>query len=278
MYDSICKFIAAEYSREIAFWLFDQPLEFTEIEPTELSLEPIRADSVIFLESEDLILHIEFQTDPKEDIPYRMLDYAMRLYRRYEDKDIYQVVIYLRKSSSSLVRQDCYQRGRTHHEFNIIRLWETPSNELLQSPGLFPFAILSQTDNRENLLRQIGQRIEAMSNRRYQSNVSASTAILAGLLLDKDIIKRLLREDLMQESVIYQEIKSEGREEGREEGRQQEGVNLILRQLNRRIGGVSSQLSQHIQELAIEDLESLGEALLDFQTETDLLNWLRNNR
>jgi predicted transposase/invertase (TIGR01784 family) len=269
MYDSTCKFIAAQYSRELAIWLLGKPLELTEIKPSELSLEPIRADSLIFLESKDLILHIEFQTDPKEDIPYRMLDYAVRLYRCYEHKEIYQVVIYLRKSQSPRVRQHDYRRGRTHHEFNIIRLWETPSEPLLQTPGLFPFAILTQTENRENLLRQIGQQIEQIGNRREQSNVAASTAILAGLVLNRDIIQRLLREDIMRESVIYQEIEGKGRQKGE--------ANLVLRQLNRRIGGVSPQLSQRIQGLSVEKLENLGEALLDFESAEDLEQWFTGN-
>jgi predicted transposase YdaD len=76
----------------------------------------------------------------------------------------------------------------------------------------------------------------------------------------------------MKESVIYQEIKSEGRQEGRRE----EGLNLILRLLNRRIGEISPQLSQRIQSLSIEQLENLGEALLDFNSREDLEQWLRN--
>ncbi len=90
MYDSTCKFIALNYSQDLATWLLGKPMELTEIKPSELSLEPIRADSLIFLESENIVLHIEFQTDPRADIPYRMLDYAVRLYRRYEYKDIHQ--------------------------------------------------------------------------------------------------------------------------------------------------------------------------------------------
>jgi predicted transposase YdaD len=70
MYDSTCKFIAIQYSQELATWLFGKPLELTEVKPSELSLEPIRADSVIFLESTELILHLEFQTEPNEKIPY----------------------------------------------------------------------------------------------------------------------------------------------------------------------------------------------------------------
>jgi predicted transposase YdaD len=53
MYDSTCKFIALEYSRDLATWLVGKPLDLTEIKPSELSLEPIRADSLIFLESEE---------------------------------------------------------------------------------------------------------------------------------------------------------------------------------------------------------------------------------
>ncbi len=113
------------------------------------------ADTLIFLESEELILHIEFQTDPKEDIPYRMLDYATRLYRRYPHKPIHQVVIYLRKNDSAKVRQNDYQQGKTYHQFEVIRLWEQPSETLLQTPGLFPFAILAQAEKPENLLGQI---------------------------------------------------------------------------------------------------------------------------
>ena len=274
MYDSTCKFIALEYSRDLATWLLGKPLELTEIKPSELSLEPIRADTLIFLESEELILHIEFQTDPKEDIPYRMLDYATRLYRRYPDKPIEQVVIYLRKSDSPTVRQNDYKQGKTSHQFEVIRLWEQPSEPLLKASGLFPFAILAQAEKQENLLRQIAQEIEQISDSREQSNLAASTAILAGLVLKKDIIQRLLRKDIMKESVIYQEIWSEGLQEGRQEGE----ANLVLRQLNRRVGDISPELLPNIRSLDLEQLENLGEALLDFQSLQDLEQWLENCR
>jgi predicted transposase YdaD len=105
-----------------------------------------------------------------------------------------------------------------------------------------------------------------------KSNVAASTAILAGLVLNKEIIQRLLRKDIMKESVIYQDIRDEGRQEGRQEGE----ANLVLRLLNRRIGGISSELSAKIPSLSLEQLENLGEALLDFQSRQDLEQWLEN--
>ena len=240
-------------------------------------LEPIRADSVIFLGSDEVIVHIEFQTKPSEEIPFRMLDYAVRLHRKYPNLDIHQVVIYLLESSSTLVRQEELNLKNPYHKFNIIRLWETPTETLLETPGLYPFAVLSENNNREQTLQQIGEKIETIDNLTTQSNIAASTAILAGLLLDKTLIQRLLRNDIMKESVIYQEIRDEGKREGRQEEKREEGRSFVLRLLNRRIGVISEELEQKIRQLPLTTLEDLGEALLDFKTEDDLSNWLDKN-
>ncbi|MDJ0662324.1 MAG: Rpn family recombination-promoting nuclease/putative transposase [Crocosphaera sp.] len=286
MYDSICKFIAAQFPEDMARWLLGKPLPLTELKPSELSLEPIRADSLIFLQSEELILHIEFQTQPDKDIPFRMLDYRIRGYRLYPQKEMTQVVIYLRETGSDLTQQTIFELRETRHKFQVIRLWEVPCDVLLESKGLLPFAVLGKTSNRENILRQISQQIEEIPDRREKSNVTASTSILAGLVLSKDIIQRLLREDIMKESVIYQEIeeqgkrkgreegRQEGRQEGREEGRQEGEAKLIIRLLTRRFGQLSEDYLTQIRGLSVEQLETLGDALLDFESEEDLQQWL----
>ena len=73
----------------------------------------------------------------------------------------------------------------------------------------------------------------------------------------------------MKESVIYQEILREGLQEGL-----QAEVNLIVRQLTRRLGTVPQALQNQIQSLSIAQLEDLGEALLDFSSQPELENWL----
>ena len=82
----------------------------------------------------------------------------------------------------------------------------------------------------------------------------------------------------MQQSVIYQEWKEEFLQEGREEGEQTGETRLVLRLLNRRIGDVSPELRSQIQSLSLDQLETLGEALLDFTEPTDLVNWLNEHR
>lgn len=64
MFDNICKFLAENFSVDFANWLLGEPIALTELSPKELSLEPIRADALILLQSDEQVLHIEFQTEP----------------------------------------------------------------------------------------------------------------------------------------------------------------------------------------------------------------------
>jgi predicted transposase/invertase (TIGR01784 family) len=218
MIDNICKFLAESFSNDFASWILGKSIPLTKLEPSELLVEPIRADSIIFLESTELILHIEFQTEPNKNIPFRMADYRLRLYRRFPEKEIHQVVIYLTPSQSSLVYENTFNLKELNHQFNVIRLWEQPTEIFQKYSGLLPFATLSQTNNPEETLRQVARQIENIADKQVQSSLAASTAIISGIALNKEIIQRLLRSEIMKESVIYQEILLEGKAEGKAEG------------------------------------------------------------
>ncbi|APB32601.1 hypothetical protein GlitD10_0295, partial [Gloeomargarita lithophora Alchichica-D10] len=140
MYDNICKFLAETYPQDIAQWLLGAPIPLTVLPPTELALEPIRADSLIILQSHDLILHLEFQTRPDNAIPFRMLDYWTRARRKFPSYQVRQIVIYLLETNSNLVHQNYFQQGNTRHEFEVLRLWECASEALLQNVGTLPFS------------------------------------------------------------------------------------------------------------------------------------------
>jgi heme oxygenase len=56
------------------------------------------------------------------------------------------------------------------------------------------------------------------------------------------------------------------------------GKSIILRLLNRRFGEVSPIVLEQVERLSIAQLESLGEALFDFETIADLTAWLENPR
>ncbi len=170
MIDNICKFLAESFSTDFASWILGEAITLTKLEPSELSSDPIRADSVIFLESTEIILHIEFQTEPNKNIPFRMADYRLRLYRKFPERQVHQVVIYLSPSQSPLVYETKFELRELIHNFNVIRLWEQSTEILQQYQGLLPFATLSQTSNPEETLRQVARQIENIADKQVKSN------------------------------------------------------------------------------------------------------------
>jgi predicted transposase YdaD len=89
------------------------------------------------------------------------------------------------------------------------------------------------------------------------------------LKFEQDLILQLLREETMQESVIYQHILHKGE--------QKEALKYTLRLLNRRFGQIDSLIIERLQVLSTEQLESLGEEFLDFSSISDLVAWLEHN-
>lgn len=94
-------------------------------------------------------------------------------------------------------------------------------------------------------------------------------------LSTEEILKMLnLKTADIKETRFYQEVLLVGLEEGRQEGRQEEAANLVIRLLIRRCGFLSSSLEIRVRSLLVNQLELLGEALLDFTDIKDLERWL----
>ncbi|MBP0031238.1 DUF4351 domain-containing protein, partial [Roseofilum sp. Guam] len=53
------------------------------------------------------------------------------------------------------------------------------------------------------------------------------------------------------------------------------GKRLIMRLLKKRFGEIPDEISRQIESLSIENLEDLGEEILDFKGLEDLVNWLK---
>jgi len=96
------------------------------------------------------------------------------------------------------------------------------------------------------------------------------------LRFDKNLIQQLFREEIMQESVIYQDILQKGLQQGEEQGKKQEALQMTMRLLTRRFGAIEPEIGQQICTLSITQLEELAEALLDFSSQSDLVNYLKN--
>jgi hypothetical protein len=72
----------------------------------------------------------------------------------------------------------------------------------------------------------------------------------------------------IKQTRVYQEAKQEGRQDGE--------MILLIRQLSKRFGKLKDIYIENIKGLNIEELEKLGEALLDFTDINDLETWLES--
>ena len=269
-FDNVCKLLAEKYPLEFVRWLTASESTNVKVLKTELSIEPIRADSVTFIQTENQILHIEFQTltQSKPGIPFRTLDYSVRLKRQYKCP-VVQVVIFLQQTTDEIAYTEQYVDDTTLHRYRVIRMWEQDSSLFLNNLALLPLAPLCQTDSPQTLLSQVAEEVAKISDRETRQNTAAYTEILAGLRFEKSLIRQLLSEDIMQDSVIYQDIL--------QKGEQKEAFRFFNRLLNRRFGEIDSSIVERIRVLSTEQLEVLGEEFLSFSNVSDLVAWLEQN-
>ena len=274
-FDNVCKLLAEKYPADFVRWLTtDDPGEI-EVLKTELSIEPIRADSVIFIRTSSRILHIEFQTltRSKPVIPFRMLDYSVRLKRQYQCP-IEQVVVFLQETDDEIAWLQEYVDETTTHRYRVLRMWEQDASLFLGNLALLPLAPLCQTDSPRDLLAQVAIEVAKIENGQDRQNTAGYTEILAGLRFEKGLIRQLLSEDIMQESVIYQDIL----QKGELKGEQKEALKYTLRLLNRRFGAIDASTIDRIKVLSTEELEVLGEDFLGFTDVSAVIAWLDTSR
>ncbi|MBE9035959.1 DUF4351 domain-containing protein [aff. Roholtiella sp. LEGE 12411] len=79
---------------------------------------------------------------------------------------------------------------------------------------------------------------------------------------------------IMRLEPLYQQDRERAKQEGKKEGKEEGQQDLIIRQLNRRFGEIDASLIEQVRGLSIEQLSTLGEALLDFSVVADLEVWM----
>jgi Domain of unknown function (DUF4351) len=118
--------------------------------------------------------------------------------------------------------------------------------------------------------------------------------ILATLQLDQNrtvlisgFVDTYLKLNAVEETIFQEEIDRIGiaerervmeivtswMERGIEQGRERE-IGLVIRQLTRLLNGLSPALESQIRQMPIEQIEALGEDMMDFSSEADLVHWL----
>ncbi|WP_071190523.1 DUF2887 domain-containing protein [Trichormus sp. NMC-1] len=253
----------------LLFELLGQPTEnaegynFTSVEVKE---KAFRFDGIFMPDSlEKPIYFVEVQFQNKPEFYWELITEINIYLNQYKPAQDWQAVALFAKRSLDVEVLTTYQQELINSgRIKRIYLDEIPSGSI--GMGLIELIVSKETQAPE-LVQNLMQRTKTeISNDRERQGI---IELLETVLLSK--FSQLSRQEIeamflvsdIKQTRVYQEAK------------QEEATNLLVRQLSKRFGKLSSNYIENINKLTIEQLEDLGEALLDFVDISDLEQWLK---
>lgn len=233
------------------------------------------------------LIHVENQAKAQTDFSRRMFRYFARLYEKFA-LPVYPIALFSYDNPQRL-EPNFHQVSFPDFEvlkfnFRVIQLNRLNWRDFLNQPNPVASALMAKM----NITPQERPRVKLECLRLLATlRLDPARMKLISGFIDTYLRLNAEEEQLFQVQIgtiessqreVVMEIVTSwmerGIEQGIEQGRQQGEVALIMRQLNRRFGGVTPQVEARIRSLSVEQLENLAEALLDFSAAADLDTWL----
>lgn len=230
------------------------------------------------------IIFLEAQMQRDQEFYGRYFSGLFLYLHQYKITKLWRGILILRDRNQDLGSERTYQ---TLLNNQVQRLY---LDDLLTQENLSPnLAILKLIVTPENEVVSLAQRLLGgiETAEEFRQKLDLVEAILVNKfpkLSIEEIQKMLdLREADVTKTRFYQEVLQIGRREGEQIGRregEQFGLqigeaNMVIRQLIRRCGRLTTPQTKKVRSLALPQLELLGEALLDFKNVADLESWFK---
>jgi Domain of unknown function (DUF4351) len=228
------------------------------------------------------IIHVEHQGKFDKDFDWRMFNYFALLLRDY-GLPVYPIVIFSHRSPR-LAGDRSYTVAFPDWEvlrfnYRAIRLNHLAWRDFVGKANPVASAFMAKMK-----IRKVDRIMVKLACLRELTELALNPAQLHLL---SGFVDTYLRLDLAEEARLMEQVgRIEGKqkegimqivtswqEQGIETGRQQQ-AKLLIRQLTRKLGGVSKALVGDVEGLSVEQMSDLGEALFDFESEADLRVWL----
>jgi predicted transposase/invertase (TIGR01784 family) len=264
----------------LLFELLGQPIEnaegyqFTSVEVKE---KAFRFDGIFMPDSaEKPIYFVEVQFQNRAEFYWELITEINIYLNQYKPQQDWQAVALFAKRNLDVEVLTNYQQELVNSgRIQRIYLDEIPAGSI--GMGLIEL-IVSKENQAPQLVQNLMERTKTeISNYREKQGI---IELLETVLVSK--FSQLSRQEVEAMFLLSDIKQTRVYQEAKEEGRQAEATNLLLRQLSKRFGKLSSggkyelplRYIESINRLTIAQLEDLGEALLDFGDINDLEQWL----
>lgn len=232
-----------------------------------------------------VLVHIEIQAQEEGKFPERMFVYNYRIFDRYK-RPVASLAVLADSSSTWRPNNFGYELfGCTvDFRFPVVKLvdYQLHFEELEESRNPFATVVLAHLtalQTRSNRVLRKAQKL-ALVRRLYEKKFRREEVLNLLAFLDWMLtlpfdLEAEFRQDLEQlELEQGMQYVTSFERSGIEKGKQEEALSLVTRLLNRRLGDIEDTLLERLNSLSVSELEALGEALLDFTSVADLVNWL----
>ena len=262
--------------------------------------ERYEADLLVQAQFQDIssyfLIHVENQSYNQADFNKRMFRYFSRLHEKY-DLPIYPLVIFSyerpQKAAETSYQLEFPDFKVLEFNYRVLQLNRLNWRDFLNQHNPVASALMAKMQMApEDRPKVKAECLRLLVTLKLDP---AKMQLISGFIdiylnLDESeeqvfrdelgTIKSEEREQVMQIVTSWMKTgieqgRQEGLQEGRQEGLQRE-TDLILRQLKRKIGQLTPEIEAQVKGLEIEELENLGETLLDFEQLEDLTTWLSN--
>jgi hypothetical protein len=272
---------------------WERPHEFLDKEFQQITREAEQgrryADKLVRvwqLDGEEiwLLIHVEIQATPEDTFEERMFSYNLRIFDKFGKPAISLAIlcdtdVNWRPSSYSYN----YPNTRLNFEFGTVKLldYQNRWTELEASDNPFATVVMAHLKT-QTTSKKLGERkawkfslIRRLYERGWQERDIRNLYRFIDWVM---ILPRTLEAEFWQEFKQFEQERTmsyitTGERLGYERGQQE----LILRQLQKRVGELPQAVREQLHALSVNQLEALGEALLDFTGLNDLLVWLAAN-
>ncbi len=234
------------------------------------------------------LIHLEHEAQPHRDLARRMLEYFVLDWRQF-NLPVYPIAVLshteLDQASTSPLRMSIQDDVILDFHFAVIDLARLNAQQYVRQLNAAAMALSARM--RVDPATRVSFAVDFVRNPyrltlRTEEEDEVSTFFFSyqefrgeeGLKLQEQL-SRIKDMEIPKKVLRHNPLVRFGRSEGRLEGRRRE-IELVLRQLNRRLGEVSQLQKQMIRNLPLKRVEALGEALLDFETSADLRGWLKS--
>ena len=259
---------------------------FTDVVGGEKKIMDIVALAKFQQQNYSFLVHIENQASSDAEFNRRLFRYFCSLFLKY-DHPVYPIVVFSYDYPQRLDRSnfiiDFPDKQILNFDYEIVQLNRLNWRDFLQQQNPIAAALMAKMKIDEKDRPKV--KAECLRLMVTLKLDPAKMYLISGFVdtylnLDREeelIFQSELSTMELEEQEQIMQITTSWEQKGLVQGRVEGQSNTILRLLNRKFGSLSKATAEQIESLQPNQLDSLTEDLLDFQSLDDLIQWLNNS-